>query len=137
MALQPFPRPLDEQSLHNRDIQIGFDGSLLSDGAEVYVLGGGGVRRVEYFHHLVDGVAMCMMEDVHVPMFLEVVSATEMINISKGFTALRITNLQRRWRFAKARRYEKSMIAFGIAVARIRQRQREKATQIKICPDRT
>ena len=102
MALQPFPRPLDEQSFYNRDIQIGFDGSLLSDGAEVYVLGGGGVRRVDYFHGLVDGVPMCQMEDNE-----EVVSATEMINISKGFTALRITNLQRRWRFAKARRYAK------------------------------
>lgn len=88
-----FPRPLDERILFLQGIQVGFDGSLLRDGAEVYVLGGGGVRRVDYFHGLVDGVPMCPMEEDEAD-----VSATQMINISKGFTALRITNLQRRWR---------------------------------------
>jgi hypothetical protein len=140
VALQPFRRPLDERSLYNQGIQIGFDGSLLRDGAEVYVLccaydgfdgsllsdGGGGARKLDYFHGLINGVPMGQMEEDEAD-----VSATEMINMSQGFTALRITNLQRRWRCAKAmmlaRRYEKSMIAFCVAIAQILRRQRKKA----------
>ena len=35
MVLQPFPRPFDEESLFDRGIQIGFDGSLVDSGMKV------------------------------------------------------------------------------------------------------
>ena len=101
-AIRPFPRPFDERRLFNRKIQVGFDGSLVRDGMDVYVLGNYcglrkvykfGVRKVDYFHGLIDGVAICQMRDNEEDIF-----ATEMINISKGYTAVRIIHLQRRWR---------------------------------------
>ena len=52
-----------------------------------------GVRKVDYFHGLIDGVAICQMSDNEEDVF-----ATEMINISKGYTAVQIIHLQRRWR---------------------------------------
>lgn len=63
-----------------------------------------GIAKVDYFHGLIDGVAMaqmCPYEDEDSADEEENVSATEMINISKGFTALRITHLQRRWRLRR------------------------------------
>ena len=109
-AIGPFPRPFDERSLHHRNIQIGFDGSLVQDNMYVYVLGNCranpfyhicgakyryrfGVGKVDYFHGLIRGVPMCQMWQTE-----ETVSATEMINISKGYTVVRIIHLQRRWR---------------------------------------
>ena len=52
-----------------------------------------GVGKVDYFHGLIRGVPMCQMWQTE-----ENVSATEMINISKGYTVQRIIHLQRRWR---------------------------------------
>ena len=52
-----------------------------------------GVRKVDYFHGMYDGVAICQMWDNE-----DNVLATAMINISKGYTAQRIIHLQRRWR---------------------------------------
>ena len=50
--------------------------------------------EIDYFHGMYKGTPIAQMarEDE-----LDV-RAVEMINISKGFTAQRITNLQRRWR---------------------------------------
>ena len=101
-AIGPFPRPFDEDSLFRKKIQVGFDGSLVGDSMDVYVLGNYrglrevynfGVRKVDYFHGLIRGVPMCQMWETE-----ECVSATEMINISKGYTVQRIIHLQRRWR---------------------------------------
>ena len=97
MGLLPFPRPEDELSLCYRNLQFGFDGSLIADRDHVYVLsrhpGCRGVRRVYYFDWGIDGVAICFILG-----FREPVWATEVINISKGYTVDRIIDLQRRWR---------------------------------------
>ena len=94
-VLQPFPRPHDEYGLFRRQIQVGFDGSLVKDNMRVYVLTNPcrGVQRVDYFHGLVDGVPMSQLCGDEAD-----VSATEMINISKGYTTVRIIHLQRRVR---------------------------------------
>ena len=55
-----------------------------------------GIRKVDYFHGLIDGIPMAQMHSDKAA-----VSAIEMINISKGFTALRIANFQRRWRLRR------------------------------------
>ena len=98
MVLRPFSRPRNERGLYERLIQIGFDGSLLHDHTKVYVLNKRprwrGIMKIDYFHGMYKGTPIAQMarEDE-----LDV-RAVNMINISKGFTAQRITNLQRRWR---------------------------------------
>ena len=66
-AIGPFPRPFDERSLYHRNIQFGFDGSLVLDDMYVYVLGNYrglrevynfGVQQMDYFGGLIDGVAI-------------------------------------------------------------------------------
>ena len=97
-VLRPFRRPGNERGLYERLIQIGFDGSLLHDHTKVYVLNKRprwrGIMKIDYFHGMYKGTPIAQMarEDE-----LDV-RAVDMINISKGFTAQRITNLQRRWR---------------------------------------
>ena len=50
--------------------------------------------KIDYFHGMYKGTPIAQMaRDDELD-----VRAVEMINISKGFTAQRITNLQRRWR---------------------------------------
>ena len=109
MPIQPFSRPHDEESLYKKGVQIGFDGSLVGDRMTVYVLALRrvnpygvatayirGIRKVDYFHGLINGIPMAQMYSDKAA-----VSAIEMINISRGFTALRIANFQRRWRLRR------------------------------------
>ena len=107
------------QFLFRKGIQLGFDGSLVDDGDRVYVLGINSqwgehpVQQIDYFHGMVGGAPIAkMMDDSYC-------SATHMIALQRGFTAIRITNVQRRWRQFRARRYSRNVLKFGIAIARI------------------
>ena len=105
------------QSLFRKGIQLGFDGSLVDDGDWVYVLGyrleEQTVQQIDYFHSMVGGAPMAQMTDE------SNCSATHMIALQRGFTAIRITNVQRRWRQIRALRYRRNMLKFGIAIAKI------------------
>ena len=52
--LAPFARPLDERSLWEKNIQLGFDGSIIRDKTNVYVLADNvhGIRKVDFFFGL-------------------------------------------------------------------------------------
>ena len=92
--LAPFARPLDERSLWEKNIQLGFDGSIIRDKMSVYVLADTvkGIRKVDLFFSVSSGIPIAEVEPDGA-----VVTALAMINISKGFTAQRIAHLQRRW----------------------------------------
>ena len=110
-----FPRPENEQDLYDREIQVGFDGSLLFDMQYAYVLsrcwiredGRGPKLKIDYFHGLMSGIPsakMCTKKE-------EDVLATDMISIYGGFTVQRIKHFQRRWR---ARPWRPSIAGFGL-----------------------
>ena len=107
------------QFLFRKGIQLGFDGSLVDDGDWVYVLGIHSqweehtVQQIDYFHGMVGGAPIAQMTDE------SDCSATHMIALQLGFTAIRITNVQRRWRQIRALRYRRNMLKFGIAIAKI------------------
>ena len=92
--LAPLARPLDERSLWGKNIQLGFDGSIIRDRMSVYVLADTvkGIRKVDLFFAVSSGIPIAEVEPDGA-----VVTALAMINISKGFTAQRIAHLQRRW----------------------------------------
>ena len=99
--LMVFPRPDKEQNLlwDTYKIAIGCDGSLVADGDYVYVLPLGEVMQIDYFHGCIDEnhngipIPVCQVRDDSESNFL----ASELISL-RGFVAIRIINLQRRWR---------------------------------------
>ena len=84
-------------------IAIGCDGSLVDDGDYVYVLQERKVMQIDYFHGCVaktpndPKLPMCQMMDVEKSNFW----AHELLGL-RGFAAIRIINLQRRWRRLRA-----------------------------------
>ena len=104
-AIRAFTRPCNEMQ-----IAAGFDGSLLEDGDLAMVVRphcglydwDESVRKgtplapvvwIDYFGLYRCGVPMCQTMG-----WEEMVSAVEMIHLTRGFTAIRIGNIQRRWR---------------------------------------
>ena len=103
-ASKRFARTFDEQEGHDREIQIGYDGSLLWDGDVVYVLTwqrmrlASPIQVIDYFHGVINGLAMAQMadEDEHD------ILAYNMIALEyPGMVATRIQHLQRRWKRAQ------------------------------------
>ena len=100
-----FPRPDNEQKLlwDTYKVTIGFDGSLVDDGDYVYVLPLGEVMQIDYFHGCIDEnrngirIPVCQMMDDFKSDFV----ASELLGL-RGFAAIRIINLQRRWRRLRA-----------------------------------
>ena len=111
-----FQAPLDDVSeetaafvleLFRRGIVLGLDGSLLDDGDLVFVVNPmwNGVwrewneddhltlRKIDYWHGVVGDQAVCQMcrDETNY-------AADELISACHGFTAQRITHLQKRWR---------------------------------------
>ncbi len=111
-----FEAPLDDVSeetaafvreLFGRGIVLGLDGSLLDDGDLVFVVNPmwNGVwrewneddhltlREIDYWHGVVGDQAVCQMcrDETNY-------AADELISACHGFTAQRITHLQKRWR---------------------------------------
>ena len=111
-----FEAPLDDVSeetaafvreLFGRGIVLGLDGSLLDDGDLVFVVNPmcNGVwrewneddhltlRKIDYWHGVVGDQAVCQMcrDETNY-------AADELISACHGFTAQRITHLQKRWR---------------------------------------
>ena len=88
---------LSEEESFRREIQIGYDGSIVNDGDFVYILdvvafGENPVQEIDYFHGLVAGVPLAQMVDG------SEISASDMIGLQNGFTAIRMRNFQRRWK---------------------------------------
>ena len=89
-VLRPFKRPRNEERLYRRNIQIGFDGSLVQDHTNVYVLNKiprcRGIMEIDYFHGMYKGTPIAQMaRDDELD-----VRAIEMINISKGLSLIHI-----------------------------------------------
>ncbi len=125
----PRPGPIIERELHQRDIQIGADGSILRVGSWVYILWLEAVilvmrrmQQIDFFHG---------MSHRGVP-FAQTTSdwdvrADQMIGIaSHGFVIRRLRHLQVRFRlrqrFRRATKYNERMIAMGILLATVWRR---------------
>ena len=124
----PRPGPIIERELHQRDIQIGADGSILRIGSWVYILWFDAfyldwqVQQIDFFHGMSHrGVPLAQTTsdwDVR---------ADQMIGIaSHGFVIRRLRHLQVRFRlrqrFRRATKYNERMIAMGILLATVWRR---------------
>ena len=90
---------LSEEESFRREIQIGYDGSIVNDGDFVYILdavafGENPIQEIDYFHgfSINPNVPMAQMVDDSDNL------ASDMIGLENGFTAIRIRNFQRRWK---------------------------------------
>ena len=110
---------LDAEELYIDGLQFGFDGSFVQDNDYVYILGEG-VQKIDYF------------ADFH-PWFQEPIAmlidasycvASYMCHASFGRLAFAVRTVQRKWRMIRAQRYEASMLAFGIMLAKYWQRSK-------------
>ena len=97
-----------EYQLFRRGIQIGADGSILTDRAPAYVLLGPLEERmneIDYFHGFSWSCPCAQMDDD------SEIHAISMISTShSGFTVRRIISLQRRWRETWKRRHHEDMV---------------------------
>ena len=115
------PTPAQQESLFDRDIQLGADGSLVRDGDVVLILHP--TRRlcfmdqIDFFHGMIfdQPIALTMSDDD--------IAATEMVGIRRtGFVVRRFAHVQSRWRLrrsVRADRYSVRMVLVGILIARL------------------
>ena len=115
------PTPAQQESLFDRDIQLGADGSLVRDGDVVLILHP--TRRlcfmdqIDYFHGMINDEPIAQtMSDYDF-------AAIEMVGIRRtGFVVRRFAHVQRRWRLrrsVRADRYSVRMVLVGILIARL------------------
>ena len=95
-------------SLWKEGIQIGYDGSILDDGDRVYLLGvvdqqkKNPIQKIDYFYgfHTERDEPIAQLLNKDMGDFV----ASRMINRTRGFTVIRIKNIQRRFRKLKEKR---------------------------------
>ena len=127
------PRPLDEIWLYKRGVFLGFDGGLLNNLTRVFVvpmfrhrISRDVTQQINTFEGLGLGVPIARMEDGTDYPALALVG-------SNGFVGKCVIHIQRRWRRLRAKRYEKSMVRFGLLLANALRRGRKLPDQIDTC----
>ena len=132
LAVPASPRPLDEGFAFLRGISIGFDGGLLRDFMRVFVVPRyrcsreKAIQDIDYFYGFIGGMPVAQMAGkIDYP-------AIALVG-SNGFVGKCVIHIQRRWRRLRAKRYEKSMVRFGLLLANASRRGRKLPDQIDTC----